>query len=133
MVGLWFLVAPLAQAACGDAAIVRDWGLHRAWRVERNCAQPERPAVLVEVPWPVANKIRHEASHASPPPLVRAGTRVVMVWRDRNSSGSLVGTALATGGDGEWIRVRSQFGTKILQGVVRGPGWLDLEFGKVDR
>jgi hypothetical protein len=135
ILGVWFLLAPLAQAACGDATIVRDWGLHRAWRVQRNCDRPERPAVLVEVPWTDANTIRQGAPGSGPNrlPLIRAGMRVMLFWQDRNSAGSLVGTALTTGGVGETVRVRSRFGTAVLQGVVRGPGWAELEPGKVGR
>lgn len=45
------MAAVHASAACGSDATVADWGLHRLWRVERDCVHPERPARLAEVPW----------------------------------------------------------------------------------
>lgn len=45
-------VAVHASMTCGSDATVADWGLHRLWRVERDCAHPERPARLAEVSWP---------------------------------------------------------------------------------
>lgn len=48
-------VPPLAP--CGESlGLVVDRGLHREWVVERDCAHPDRPARLVEVPWNQARK-----------------------------------------------------------------------------
>jgi hypothetical protein len=127
------MAVPMARAACSDAGVVRDWGLHRTWRVERDCAHPERPAVLVEMPWTAPAGIRRDAVGPGPdrPPLVRAGMRVALTWRDENSAGDLAGTALTTASAGGTVAVRSRFGTAILHGVVRGPGWVELEPGRV--
>jgi Chaperone for flagella basal body P-ring formation len=136
---IWGIVAvvatavSVAQAACGDAGGVRDRGLHRAWRVQRNCAHPERPAVLVEVPW-TAPVVRGRGEHAmalKPVPLVRAGGRVTMTWQDENSDGHLSGTALTTASAGQTVAVRTGLGAAILHGVVRGPGWVELATRKV--
>ncbi len=138
---IWAIVAvvamavPMAQASCDDAGGVRDRGLHRAWRVERNCAHPERPAVLVEVPW-AASAGRERGEHAmarKPVPLVRAGTLVMMTWQDESSDGHLSGTALTTASVGETVAVRTGLGAAVLHGVVRGPGWVELEPRKVGR
>jgi hypothetical protein len=123
----------MARGACGDAGMVRDPGLHRSWRVELDCAHPERPAVLVEVPWTDLVRTRRNADDRMPPrPLgVRAGMRVVLTWQDEDSEVHLAGTALTTAGTGGTVAVRSRFGTAILQGVVRGAGWVQLKPGKV--
>lgn len=129
------IVVPVAHAACGDAGTVRDWGLHRIWRVEPDCAHPERPAVLVEVPWTAPGERGLDAGGVtrSRSPLVQAGMRVTLTWQDENSTGSLAGTALTRASVGETVRVRSRFGTAILHGVVRGPGWVELQPGKVEQ
>jgi len=128
------MTAPLAHAACGEAAIVRDMGLHRAWRVSGDCAHPERPAVLVEVPWAAVVE-RIPAVHPGTPqqsPLVQAGARVSLTWQGGKARGTLAGTALATAGMGEVVAVRSGVGQRILWAVVCGPGRVELEAGKAE-
>lgn len=66
-----------------------------------------------------------------PVSLVRAGLRVTMTWQDENSDGHLSGTALTTASAGETVAVRAGLGAAILHGVVRGPGWVELEPRKV--
>ena len=127
------MAAPAAYAACGNAGTVRDWGLHRTWQVKRDCAHPDRPPVLVEVPWTAPRERPLTAGGPSPSRavLVRAGMRVALTWQDENSAGSLAGTALATASAGQTVTVR--FGTAILHGVVRGPGRVELAPGKVGK
>jgi hypothetical protein len=128
------IVVPAAHADCGSAALVRDRGLHRAWRIEQDCAHRERPAVLVEVPWTSSGGVQEEATGSRAPrePLVRAGSPVTVAWRSENSWGSLAATALTTGGLGERVRVRSRFGGAIFVGQVRGPGWVERVRGRVE-
>jgi hypothetical protein len=125
---------PMAQAACRNAGTIRDWGLHRMWRVEQDCSHPERPAVLVEIAW-TATDLRHDspASSLARPPLMRAGMRIAVTWQDEDSEGRLAGTALTTGRAGETVAVRTGFGSAILYGVVRGPGWVELPRRKVGK
>ena len=129
------ILISMARAACGNARTVRDRELHRSWRVERDCTHPERPAILVEVPWSASVERQHDSGVQSPnaTPLVRAGMRVALTWEDKNSAGTLSGTALTTAGAGQTVRVRIQFGAAILYAVVRGPGWVELEPRKVGK
>ena len=131
------MIIPVAHAACGgDPTVrdraVRDWGLHRAWRVTADCEHPERPPVLVEIPWTTPGKQKGDVHVPLPaaPPLVRAGMRVVVTWQDPNSHGSLTGTALATAGLGQTVAVRTGPGQGRMRGVVCGPGRVELDRGK---
>jgi hypothetical protein len=119
--------------AGAEATVVRDWGLHREWRVERDRAHPERPACLVEIPWSAAiNRRSSSEPDAAPapdipqPPAVRAGMRVTVVRREAMSEIHLYGTALATAVAGEKIAVRAGWDHAVVMGVVRGPGLVEL-------
>lgn len=89
--------------------------------------------MLAEVPWtaPAENGRGEHAMAPKGAPLVRAGMRVTMTWQDENSDGHLSGTALTTASAGETVAVRAGLGAAILHGVVRGPGWVELEPRKV--
>jgi hypothetical protein len=122
---------PFAQAACGGNGLVRDWGLHRVWRIERDCAHPERPPVLLEIPWTTENKPQGSGAGSGaardPGPAVRAGAQVVVEQHEGNAELRLVGTALHAARVGERVPVRTGLRGTILQGVVRGPGRVELE------
>lgn len=132
------VATPLAYGACGGAGTLRDWGLHRAWRVERDCRHPEWPAVLVEVPWGLAE--RSVPSGGDPAgkgsrmaPEVRAGMRVAVTRQDENADIHLAGTALGTAHTGERVAFHVSGYRAILHGTVRGPGLVELEMQKGDR
>jgi len=124
----------MALAVCDGGNTMRDWGLHRSWRIERDCVHPERPATLLEIPWtqaPVAPaRERTRAEPAPPPPDVRQGMRVSLSRRGENADIHLLGTALAPGHVGDRVRVRAGLGGATLEGIVRGPGTVELEAGK---
>lgn len=135
------LSAPLV-AALGTATLVRDWALHREWRMQLDQAHPERPARLVEVPWNTPARAVAERSAAKlqgnsaaaeelrPVPVVRAGMRVA-VWRlSGEAEIHMAGTALETGGVGKIIRVRAGLRNATLRGIVRGPASVELVYGK---
>ena len=122
------ILLPQAWAGCALSGTLRDRGLHRAWRVERDCRHPERPATLVEIPWPVEAE---RALAAAVPPadriaLVRAGSQVLVSFGNASGEGRLLGVALTSGAAGERIAVRVRFGAATLHGIVRGPGWVEL-------
>src|ERR1700677_4170397 len=86
---LMMMAAP-AFAACGHGGPpVIDWGLHRQYLIERDCAPPERPATLSEIPWSDAAAEGARARGPANPPalatleqlpwLVHAGMRVTLV------------------------------------------------------
>ncbi|HUB17759.1 MAG TPA: hypothetical protein VL990_03935 [Acidobacteriaceae bacterium] len=119
--------AGMSGAACRPSALVRDQGLHRAWRVDQDCAHPERPAILVEAPWtdaPGKAAIGKGASaHPSP---VRDGMRVTVEEQRPQGWIHLSGTALGNAQVGERVGVRAGLGGAVLEGVVRGPGLIEL-------
>lgn len=143
---VWALLAGMmitgqaaALGACGTGNTVRDFGLHLQWVVERDCQHPERPATLVEVPWSV-NK--PEAVHGNqsaagvaplPAPEVRSGMRVTLRRREAMADIDLSGTALGTARRGERLRVRAGLSGAILEGIVLGPGLVELEPAKGGR
>jgi hypothetical protein len=123
---------PVAYAACGNAGTVRDWGLHRAWRVEQDCTHPERPAVLVEVPWTVAearapSNRKAEVAVRAATPVVRGGMRVRVIGHEANAELQLTGIALNTAQMGERVAVRAGLSGTILHGRVRGSGVVEME------
>jgi hypothetical protein len=137
LVGMVMAAGP-ALAACGARPVpVIDWGLHRQYLIERDCAHPERPATLAEVPWSDAAAERARVQgHANPPALatlehlpwlVHAGMSVTVVGQIAETGVHLVGMALEQGHAGDSIRVRTGLHGAILRGIVRGPGLVELE------
>ncbi|MGD0365908.1 MAG: flagella basal body P-ring formation protein FlgA [Acidobacteriaceae bacterium] len=134
----WAIVAGMitgpvaAHGACGAGSTVRDFGLHLQWVVERDCKHPERPATLVEVPWsvdslvPVAGNGSAEGAAPLPAPEVRSGMRVTLWRRDAKADIDLCGTALGTARIGEKVRVKAGLSGAILEGIVGGPGLVEL-------
>ncbi len=138
-VGAWaaILASPaLAFGACGAGTIVRDFGLHLQWVVERDCNHPERPPTLVAVPWSGNNKVlfagKGNAKGAAPLPApeVRSGMRVRLGRSDADADIDLYGTAMGTARLGEKVRVKAGLSGAILEGIVRGPGRVELEPAK---
>lgn len=130
---IWVVMAvtpAIGLGACGAANTVRDWGLHTAWAVERDCDHPERPAMLVGVPWntefaaPAPAVVRESA--ARPAPEVRSGMRVTLWRQGENADICLHGTAMGTARAGESVAVRAGLGGATLHGIVRGPGLVEL-------
>ena len=130
----WMFAAVLPAAiVCGGRQVIADWGLHRAWAVQANCAHPERPSVLVEIPWkeqPGATEVGKELSPvtklAGSNPLVRPGARVTVFSHNRGTEIHLMGVALDRGSSGATIRVRAGLHGSILHGIVRGPAEVEL-------
>ena len=131
-----------AADACGVVTMVRDRGLERQWVVERDRRHPERPALLVEVPWSEAGSCLGQSREdsasggssapaaakamAPPAPLVRAGMRVTVLRHGENAEIELNGTALGTGGAGQTVAVRAGLSGTTIVGIVRGPGVVEL-------
>jgi hypothetical protein len=124
----------MALVVCDGENTIRDWGLRRSWTIERDCAHPERPATLVEIPWTQAPAARlREKSTAEPvppPPDVRRGMRVSLGRRGEKAEIHLFGTALDPGRVGDRIQVKAGMGGATLKGIVRGPGLVELQSGK---
>jgi hypothetical protein len=121
----------MVMAASATPTVVRDWGLHRQWRMEIDPAHPERPARLVEIPWsagkgPRASSLPQPDRGSRPKPAVRTGMRVTVVGRGARAQIRLLGTALGSGLPGETIAVRAGLGTSLVHGIVRGPGVVEL-------
>jgi hypothetical protein len=137
------LAPAAASGACGAGNIVRDWGLHIEWAVERDANHPERPARLVEVPWdPVAVEGRSQmacvaasrgAGRGGPPsaPEVRIGMWVTAWRRDESGEIHLRGTAMGTARTGEKVSLTAGPRGATLGGIVRGPGLVELTPQKV--
>lgn len=115
-----------------------DPGLHREWRIEVDRAHPERPPRLVEVSCS-GTKAAAERRNAergprsperTPAPVVRAGMKVTLRWKDAATDLRLTGTALDQGWMGDRIRVRAGLHNAVLRAVVRGPGIVELERGR---
>ena len=136
----WAIVAGMlitgpaaALGACGAGNMVRDYGLHLQWVVERDCQHPERPATLVEVPWSVDHPVTVAGSRSAegvaplPAPEVRSGMRVMLWRRDAMADLHLCGTAVGTARRGEKVRVKAGLSGAVLEGIVRGPGLVELE------
>lgn len=135
---LWKAVPGMLMAAALGAyaapSVVRDWGLHREWRMERDPAHPERPARLVEIPWDsAAADLNHpeprRAAAVPQPPAVRAGMHVTVIRHGATAEICLRGTALGTARTGERVAVRAGLGNAVVHGVVRGPGLVELASG----
>lgn len=130
---LSIMAAPaLALGACGTGPTMRDFGLHRAWEMARDCEHPERPATLREVPWTTPSGLASASSgqqaeqEDSPVPEVRAGMRVTL-WRQEDSANiHLAGIALDTASHGQKVKVRAGLRAAILEGIVRGPALVEL-------
>lgn len=124
----WILMAA-AWRADATANLVRDWGLHRQWRVERDPVHPERPARLVEVPWSTEEVSEAPAAAlraARKAPEVRAGMPVTVIGESSRAEIRLRGTALGTARCGETVAVRAGLGAQLMHGVVRGAGLVEL-------
>jgi len=122
------LAAAPAGAACrADSGLLTDWGLHRQWRVERDCANPWRPAQLVEVRWSdtAANQPASDNREKNAPP-VQAGMSVVVTAANDVSTLQLRGMALQSGGIGDIIPVQALWNGGTLRAIVRGVGVLKL-------
>lgn len=121
-----------AWGACGGSPrVVRDPGLDRAWRVVEDCDHPERPARLVEAPWPDAVRPERGGSEerrrtAGRGPEVRAGMAVMVVSEEAESRVALRGTALSGGDRGTTVAVRAGLRGTIVRGRVRGPALVEL-------
>jgi hypothetical protein len=132
---LMLMLPAMAFAACGGASVVRDWGLHLQWQVERDCDHPGRPARLVEVPWTVpalapAQGEGAEAAASQTTPEVRSGMTVTLCRRSDEADIHLRGIALGPARTGEKVRVRTGIGSTALEGIVRGPGLVELLPGR---
>lgn len=128
---VWVLAAncfpQLAVCACGPAPVV-DWGLHRQWVMRCDGAHPDRPPVLVEVPWNEPRpKPPSPADDQQKSPLVRTGMRVTLLRSTEGSQVHLTGTALGSGHAGNIVLVRAGLGQTPLRGVIRGPALVELE------
>jgi hypothetical protein len=118
------------SAACGGN-IVRDWGLHLEWTVERDCEHLERPARLREIPWTIATRVAARGAGPGstavlPPPEVHSGMIVTLCHRSDEADIHLSGTALGAARTGERVRVKTRFSSAPLEGIVRGPGLVEL-------
>ena len=109
---------------------ITDGLLHRRWAVVVDCAHPDRPWTLVDVPWqhagvsaPTKAAITDIAKAA---PLIPAGAKVRLWSTADNASIELSGTALEAGATGQTIRVRTGQRGTVLEGRVRGAGSVEL-------
>jgi Chaperone for flagella basal body P-ring formation len=130
------LVIAQARASCHRPdAVLTDRGLDRVWAIEQNCAHPERPPRLVEL-------LRNDAGPQAQGPLaggsqrpvkpesvahIRAGDRVTLDRRGTDASVHLTGVALSAGAMGQTIAVKAGLGAVPLEGVVVGPGYVELK------
>ena len=118
----------LASASC-NGPIVRDWGLHLQWTVERDCEHPERPARLVEVPWKFESHSQRSGAEQGvrePLPEVQSGMRVNLWRKSEEADIHLRGKALGAARTGESVWVKTEFGTIPVKGIVWGPGLVEL-------
>lgn len=138
-IAAWAVPAPASlPVSCGAAAgQIVDRGLRRVWVVKRDCAHPEWPPQLVEVPWkqraaqpqarplsPAGHRARAGAGRSRI--VVRPGMTVTLCWQSREAQGRLSAIALDAGSVGDRIRVKAGLHAAILRGIVRAPGQVEL-------
>jgi hypothetical protein len=109
---------------------ITDGPLHRRWAVAMDCAHPDRPWILVDVPWQRAGvPMPTKAAIPDIPkaaPLIPAGAKV-RLWSTANrASIELSGTALEAGTEGQSIHVRTGQRGTVLEGRVHGAGSVEL-------
>lgn len=132
---LGFLGGTCSWGACGDTpGVVRDWGLHREWRVVTDCAHPERPARLEETRWSLSaaradGSGRENIRPAARRVLVEAGMAVTVWRRDAEGEVRLTGVALGAGSQGDAVWVKAGLHGALLRAIVRGPAWVELAGG----
>jgi hypothetical protein len=68
-----------------------------------------------------------DARAVLPPPAVQAGGNVRLRRDDQSAHVDLAGIALESGRTGDSIRVRVMPGGIPLRGIVRAPGWVELQ------
>jgi hypothetical protein len=126
---LAMMVVPVLASASCNGPIMRDWGLHLQWTVERDCEHPELPARLVEVPWTIETHLKASGAKQTarlPLPEVRSGMTVSLWRKSEEADVHLRGTALGAARTGERVRVKTEFGIIPVEGIVRGPGLVEL-------
>jgi hypothetical protein len=130
------IVAPVAFGECGPGSAVRDWALHREWRIACDGEHPERPATLVEVPWTPPTRDsgigtgRAGGGENACAPEVRRGMRVILGRDEETADVHLSGIALGTACRGQKVKVRAGLGAVLLEGIVRGPALVELATGE---
>jgi hypothetical protein len=127
--------APPPEGLSGDGLridhYVVDTPQHRRWAAMMDCAHPERPWMLIAVPW--VNGMVPETGEKKPSreaqkcaPLVPAGMKV-RLWRIAEGMHVVLsGTALEAGAPGDTIHVRTGREGTVLTGTVRGAGSVEL-------
>src|SRR5579862_1102544 len=102
------LTMPIRASVCNTGAgfsqaeslrvdhYITDGLLHRRWAAEVDCAHPDRPWTLVDVPWQhgVVSTSTKAADSAKATPLIPAGARVRLWSTANDASINLTGTAL---------------------------------------
>lgn len=131
--GLVWVFAAAMPVACGAQQVMVDWGLHREWAVQADRLHPERPAVLVEIPWKAHPTATADVPGKSPAckepdasPPVLPGSRVMVASQKDGTEIHLAGVALDRGLPGTTIRVKAGLHGAILRAVVRGPAEVEL-------
>ena len=128
----WMMAGLPAFAACGaQPALLIDRGLHRQWRIERDCAHPARPAFLVEIPWSdsaAANGSAWTPASAGTrePVLIRPGMHVTVTGPGAQPEIHLTAVALEAGTMGATILVRGGLDGATLRAMVRGSALVEL-------
>jgi hypothetical protein len=109
---------------------ITDGLLHHRWAVAVDCAHPNRPWTLVDVPWQRAG-VSTSMKAAVPDiakavQLIPAGSKVRLWSTANNASIVLSGTALEAGTAGQTIHVRTGQRGTVLEGRVHGAGSVEL-------
>ncbi|HMD21270.1 MAG TPA: flagella basal body P-ring formation protein FlgA [Alloacidobacterium sp.] len=136
------LAMPLRASVCNTGSVasqaeslrvdhyITDGLLHRRWAVAMDCAHPDRPWTLLDVPWQGAgpSALRKSAitDFAKAAPLIPAGAKVRLWSTAGGANIDLSGTALEAGAVGQTIHVRTGQRGTVLEGRVCGAGSVEL-------
>lgn len=136
--GFRALAAVIPETSCMPSrvrGILRDAALQRSWLVTEQCGAPQRPWIAapaasdpVQTPraWHRSGSDGGNASRLDSRMAVLSGSRVHLYRWETRSRIDLAGIALESGAPGALIRVRVPGQSRVLSGMVRAEGEVEL-------
>jgi hypothetical protein len=128
---------PGAGLRTGFRLLTQRWDpvLGRRWATVASCDHPEEPVrtVALDGPGPALGPTANETAPYRPP-MVMAGDRVRVVYREEMVQMEFAAVAQTSGNLGDRIRARIQQppsaaagGDRYLSGIVRGPHAVEMQ------
>lgn len=122
--------SPLATRPLPNGHIVADgdvaWGDWVRWGNEVHDPAVEQLPIGWRVRTSIAAGELIGAPAASPPPAVRAGSTVEVIWRKRLVVVRILGVAMHDAAVGQYVRIRLEGGRGSIRGVVNANGLVKL-------